>query len=114
MLRAGQKTDRQMDHGGRGERHCRVFRDVQAYVSCRGYAGIPQGRGYAAANQGGTADRFYSSLTELGLVCQGRFVFQKLECGVNLQQQKGWIRCGWFGDGDRAWKSGKKNIIELT
>ena len=40
-LRAGQNAGRQMDHGGREERsNDPVFRDVGAYVSCRGYVGI--------------------------------------------------------------------------
>ncbi len=43
----------------------RVFCDVKAYVSCRGYDGIPQSaRLLLAVNQGGTADINYSSLTE--------------------------------------------------
>ncbi len=37
----------------------------EAYVSCRGYAGIPQAHSVTAVNQGGTADKYYSSLTEL-------------------------------------------------
>ena len=40
-LRAGQNAGRQMDHGGREEQsNDPVFRDVGAYVSCRGYVGI--------------------------------------------------------------------------
>lgn len=65
-LRAGQNAGRQMDHGGREERsNDPVFRDVGAYVSCRGYVGIPQGHRVIPMKQGGTADKlFYSSLTE--------------------------------------------------
>ena len=43
----------------------RVFCDVRTYVSCQGYIGISQSAQYHAANQGGTADKNYSSLTEL-------------------------------------------------
>ena len=42
-----------------------VFCDVEAYVSCRGYAGIPPRARNPSVKQGGTADkRTYSSLTE--------------------------------------------------
>ena len=43
----------------------RVFCDVLAYVSCRGYVGILQSAQLFIANQGGTADIVsYSSLAE--------------------------------------------------
>ena len=77
-LGAGQNADRQMDHGGRGERHCvreepplcSVFRDVLAYVSCRGYAGIPQSARRKARIK--VAPRV---LLVLDNFCQGRFLF---------------------------------------
>ena len=42
----------------------RVFCDVLAYVSCRGYDSVPLSARLKAANQGGNADKYYSSLTE--------------------------------------------------
>ncbi len=36
----------------------RVFCNVQAYVSCRGYIGILPSARQVAVNQGGTADKF--------------------------------------------------------
>ena len=44
------------------------------YVSCRGYVGISQGHSVMAVNQGGTAEKYFSSLTEVEF-CQGRFCF---------------------------------------
>ena len=41
----------------------RVFCDVKAYVSCLGYDGILQSVRFSV-NQGGTADKDYSSLTK--------------------------------------------------
>ena len=65
MLRIGQETNRQMDRGGRIQRlKSRVFCDVRAYVSCRGYVGIPLSAWFKAMNQGGTAKQ-NSSLTDL-------------------------------------------------
>lgn len=43
----------------------RVFCDVMTYVSCRGYDSILLSAQFYAANQGGTADKVYSSLTEM-------------------------------------------------
>lgn len=57
MLRIGQETDRQMDRRGRREMCAhRVSCDVRAYVSCRGYAGIPLRVQVFPVKQGGTAD----------------------------------------------------------
>ena len=45
---------------------CKVFCNVWAYVSCREYGSIPtSARIFEFVNQGGTADMFYSSLTEI-------------------------------------------------
>ncbi len=49
-----------MDRGGRSQMYWfqfRVFCDVLAYVSCRGYVCILLRGSHRAANQGGTADR---------------------------------------------------------
>ncbi len=43
QVEAGPNAEIQMDRGGRRERKdFSVFCDVRAYVSCRGYAGIPE------------------------------------------------------------------------
>ena len=42
----------------------KVFCNVLAYVSCRGYVGILQRAQRQAVNQGGTADKLYSSLID--------------------------------------------------
>ncbi len=44
-------------------------------MSCRGYVGTPQSA-RAIANQGGTADMFYSSLTKPNLSFVGDFCVQ--------------------------------------
>ena len=57
---------------------CRVFCDVMAYVSCRGYVCILLSAQYIAVNQGGTTDKSnYSSLTELRFSVRG-FLFALL------------------------------------
>ena len=59
------------DHWGR------VFCDVLAYVSCRGYVGILPSAQYHAANQGGTADKVLFVLDKTVRSCRGRFCFPR-------------------------------------
>ena len=57
----------------------RVFCNVGAYVSCRGYDGILAKGARQARNQGGTADHcMHSSLTD-SIFCQGRFFIPSAE-----------------------------------
>ena len=56
----------------------RVFCNVWAYVSCRGYAGIPQGRTAQAVKQGGNADNGLFVL-DRKRVLSGRFYFPDTE-----------------------------------
>lgn len=73
-----------MDHGGRKERpKGSVFCDVEAYVSCRGYVGIPQSARPKAAKQGGTARLFFSD-SSLTNICQGRVFFSSLRQEVKM------------------------------
>ena len=51
----------------------RVFCNVEAYVSCRGYDGILTSARGNPVNQGGTAD-LYSSLTEARISVRGVFL----------------------------------------
>ena len=51
---------------------CRVSCDVQADVTCRGYAGIPQSV-WATIKQGGTADRRRLFVPGRDYLCQGLF-----------------------------------------
>ena len=68
-----------MDHRGRSEQIVfLVFCDVKAYVSCRGYVSILQSAWDNPRNQGGTADKVYSSLTEHKSFCQGLFCVKKI------------------------------------
>ena len=53
----------------------RVFCDVWAYVSCRGYDGIPSRAQYHAVNQGGTADKVLFVLDKTERFYRGRFYF---------------------------------------
>ncbi len=48
-----------------------------AYVSCRGYAGIPQAHSVIAVNQGGTADKYLFVLDRRVYFCRGRFCFRQ-------------------------------------
>ena len=67
LLRTGMKQVVKWTAEGAVKGVTRVFCDAKARVSCRGYVGIPQ-----SENQGGTASRNYSPLTE-GIFCQGLF-----------------------------------------
>ena len=77
-----------MDRGGcREPNGCThlfsVYCNVWAYVSCRGYAGIPQEHSVMAVKQGGTADNVvlfgtYSSLTESIFLSGAFFVYKVL------------------------------------
>lgn len=66
---------------------CRVFCDVKAYVSCRGYEGIPLSAWSKAMNQGGTANKEF--VPDRSNFCQG-FLFpdrREIRKGCNHDQR---------------------------
>ena len=62
----------------------------RAYVSCRGYVGIPLSVRLTAVNQGGTADRLGFALDRRRF-CRGRFVLSPA-----------YIRRRWYGAADET------------